>query len=85
MTKEPADSTWTPLQYALWRPHEVSLLAKVPNAKLVKDFRPIAVLPVMDKLYSRVMYMLAETTCDRLVAPQFAFRKFHQAHEVGSY
>ena len=31
----------------------------------------------MYKLYSRVMYM-----CDRLYAPQFAFRKFHQAHEV---
>ncbi len=58
------------------------MLAKIPNAKLVKDFRPIAVLPVIYKLYSRVMYMLAENTCDRLYAPQFAFRKFHQAHEV---
>jgi hypothetical protein len=67
---------------SLWRKHEVSLLAKIPNAKLVKDFRPIAVLPVIYKLYSRVMYMLAETTCDRIYAPQFAFRKFHQAHEV---
>ncbi len=36
----------------LWRKHEVSLLAKLPNAKLVKDFRPIAALPVIDKLYS---------------------------------
>ncbi len=60
----------------------VSMLAKIPNARLVKDFRPIAVLPVIYKLYSRVMYMLAENTCDRLYAPQFAFRKFHQAHEV---
>ena len=58
------------------------MLAKIPNARLVKDFRPIAVLPVIYKLYSRVMYMLAENTCDRLYAPQFAFRKFHQAHEV---
>ncbi len=57
-------------------------MAKIPNARLVKDFRPIAVLPVIYKLYSRVMYMLAENTCDRLYAPQFAFRKFHQAHEV---
>ncbi len=48
----------------------------------MKDFRPIAVLPVRFRLYSRVMHMLAETTCDRLYAPQFAFRKFHQAHEV---
>ncbi len=67
---------------AQWKKHEVSMLAKIPNARLVKDFRPIAVLPVIYKLYSRVMYMLAENTCDRLYAPQFAFRKFHQAHEV---
>ena len=52
------------------------------NGNQVKDFRPIAVLPVIYKLYSRVMYMLAETACSHLVAAQFAFRKYHQAHEV---
>ena len=45
----------------LWATHEVTLLAKVTNALLVKDFRPIAVLPVMYKLYSWVLYMLGET------------------------
>ena len=39
---------------ALWRSHEVSLLAKITNAVYDKDFRPIAaVLPVIFKLYSR--------------------------------
>ena len=66
----------------LWATYEASLLAKVTNAILVKDFRPIAVLPVIFKLYSRVLYMLGETVCRPLRAPQFAFRKFHQAHEV---
>ena len=66
----------------LWATHEVTLLAKIANALRVKDFRPIAVLPVLYKLYSRVLYMLAETTCRSLAEPQFAFRKFHQAHEV---
>ena len=66
----------------LWATHEVTLLAKIPKALRVKDFRPIAVLPVLYKLYSRVLYMLAETTCRSLAEPQFAFRKFHQAHEV---
>ena len=66
----------------LWIQHEVSLLAKITHAVLVKDFRPIAVLPVLYKLYSRIMYMLTETTCRHLVAAQFAFIKFHQAHEV---
>ena len=81
-TKGPADSTWKPLQDALWTSHEVSLMAKVPNVKLVKEFGPIAALPVIYKLYSRVMYMMAETTCGRLVPAQFALRKFHRAHEV---
>ena len=46
------------------------------------DFRPIAVLPVLFKLYSRVLYMLGETMSRPLQAPQFAFRKYHQAQEV---
>ena len=66
----------------MWATYEVSLLAKVTNAILVQDFRPIAVLPVIFKLYSRVLYMLGETVCRPLRAPQFALRKFHQAHEV---
>ena len=76
------DPAWQPLVDELWRSHEVSLLAKITNAKMVKDFRPIAVLPVIYKLYSRVMNMPAATTCEKLVSAQFAFRKFHQAHEV---
>ena len=66
----------------LWATHEVSLLAKITYAIHVKDFRPIAVLPVIFKLYSRVLYMLGDSMCKPLQAPQFAFRKFHQAHEV---
>jgi hypothetical protein len=67
-----------------WATHEVSLLAKITNAIHVKDFRPIAVLPVIFKLYSRVLYMLGDSMCKPLQAPQLAFRKFHQAHEVSS-
>ena len=66
----------------LWRTHEVSPLEKVTNALMVKDFRPIAVLPVIFKLYSRVLYMLGENVCRGITEPQFAFRKWHQAHEV---
>ncbi len=67
---------------SLWNTHEVSLLAKITNAIYVTYFRPIAVLPVFFKLYSRELYMLGETVCRSLEAPQFAFRKFNQAHEV---
>ncbi len=45
----------------LWATHEVSSLANITNAINSKDFRPIAVLPVLYKLYSRVLYMLGET------------------------
>ncbi len=55
---------------------------KVSNTLLVKDFRPIAVLPVLFKLYSRVLYMLGENVCRGISEPQFAFRKWHHAHEV---
>ena len=66
----------------MWAAYEVTLLAKIASAIKVKDFRPIAVLLVIYRLYSRVLYMLGETTCRSLTEPQFAFRKFHQAHEV---
>ncbi len=78
-TAEPTKHLHTDL---LWKKHEVSLLAKIAEAKLVNDFRPIAVLPVIYKLCNRVMYMLTETACNRLVSAQFAFRKCHPAHEV---
>ena len=68
----------------LWKKHEVSLLAKIAEAKLVNDFRPIAVRPVIYKLYNLVVYMLTETACNRLVSPQLALRKYHQAREVVS-
>ena len=57
-------------------------MADITNAKLVKDFRPVAVLPAIYKLYSRAMYMLTEPTWNRLVSTQFDSRKFHLAHEV---
>ena len=49
---------------------------------MAKDVRPSAVRLVVYRLYSRVMYMLTETACNRLVSAQLAFRKCHQAHEV---
>ena len=78
----PVGLTPSPVSDDLWRQHEVSLLAKIADANMVKDFRPITVLPVIYKLYSRVMYMLAETACNHLISAQFAFRKYHQAHDV---
>ena len=65
-----------------WGEHVVRLLRKKGFQHRVRDFRPIALLPTMYKVYSRVLLALAGSTIDRFDAPQFAFRKHHQAHEV---
>ena len=65
-----------------WDTHLVTLLQKKGFQNRVSDFRPIAVIPVMQKLFSQVMLELAGDSLDSLIAPQYAFRKGHQAHEV---
>ncbi len=66
----------------MWVKQTLSLVKKRANAKHIADFRPIAILPVLQKLYSKMLLRLTRGKCDRLIAPQFAFRKGHQAHEV---
>ena len=62
--------------------HLVTLLQKKGFANRVKQFRPITVLPVLYKVYSRVLLLLTDGRLERLHAPQFAFRPGHQTHEV---
>ena len=54
-----------------WDERLITMLRKKGFQVRVKDFRPSAVLPVLYKLYSRV-----------LLSPQLAGRKHHQAHKV---
>ena len=70
---EDGDDSWD-LQY-------LNLIRKKLNALFVKDFRPIAIIPVLQKLYSRLILNLTGGKCAKLLAPQFAFRTSHQAHE----
>ena len=65
-----------------WNVHFVTMLRKKGFAHRVKDFRPIAVIHVLYKLYSRSLLLMTEGRLGRLQAPQFAFRPHHQAHEV---
>ena len=65
-----------------WDQHLVALLRKKGFQNRVKDFRPIAILPVLYKVYSLVLLALTAQRLDRLEAPQFAFRPHFQAHEV---
>jgi len=65
-----------------WDENAVQLLKKKGFAHRVRDFRPITVLPVLFKVYSRVILALTQNRLDDLKAPQFAFRAHFQTHEV---
>ena len=66
----------------VWNKHMVRLIPKKPNPVMIKDFRPIALLPVVYKWYSRVLGDLGMPWLIKLSPYQYAFRKCHQAHEV---
>ena len=55
-----------------WDEQVVQLLRKKVAPKTVKDFRPITILPMLQKLYSRVLLLLSGTKLDKLTALQFA-------------
>ena len=65
-----------------WNSHRVNLLKKKLFQYRVRDFRPIALLPVLYKLYSRTLLLLTHGQLDIVDAPQFAFRANYQPHEV---
>ena len=65
-----------------WNEQVLNLIKKKATVEFIKDFRPITILPVLQKVYSLLLLGLTEGKCEGLVAPQFAFRRKHQAHEV---
>ena len=66
----------------VWAFHSVSLIAKCAGAQFVTQFRPIALLPVLYKWYSRMLLELGKPKLQKLSKYQFAFRKGYQANEV---
>ena len=60
----------------------MNLVKKKGFRNRMKQVRPIAVIPVLYKVYSTVILMLTDGRLEKLVAPQYAFRKQYQAHEV---
>jgi len=65
-----------------WSEQVLNLVKKKARVEYIKDFRPIAILPVLEKVYAILLLKLTCGKCDNLEAPQFAFRRGHQAHEV---
>ena len=64
-----------------WAVQSLNLVKKKMRAVMIKDFRLIAMLPVLQKIYSLMLLKLTAGKCDVLLAPPFAFRKGHQARE----
>eukprot|EP00973_Karenia_brevis_P022841 3142199-Karenia_brevis.AAC.1 len=65
-----------------WDQHLVRLLKKKDFKNRVHQFRPITVLPVLYKVYSRCLLALTDGCMNKLTAAQFAFRANFQGHEV---
>ena len=59
----------------------VQLVPKIRGACYPRQYRPIALLPILYRLYSRILLHMTRDKLDQLAAPQFAFRKNHQAGE----
>ena len=58
-----------------WENIVANLIEKKSHPETVKEFRPIALIPVLGKLYSKVLLYWATPFLKPLEGPQFAFRK----------
>ena len=65
-----------------WEEHVVNLILKKVAPKMPSDLRPIAILPVLLKVYCAVRLLLVERSFDKLSEWQFAFRPRRQCHKI---
>ena len=64
-----------------WDQVLLNLIQKKVNPITIKDFRPIAILPVLLKLYAKLLDYLTGNNLGTTVGVQFAFKSGHQCHE----
>ena len=67
---------------AVWDIAVTNLINKVARPKTIKQFRPITIIAVLAKVYSKCILTLAAPNMQQLANVQFAFRPKHQPHEV---
>ena len=67
---------------ACWDEQLVVLVEKIRGGMRVKDFRPLGVLPVLQKVYLMVLQKLSDPWTALSSRAQFAFRKHYQTEEV---
>ncbi len=69
-------------QEKVWDEIFINLIPKMRHPKTIRDFRPIAILPVLLKLYCKLLdYLVGDALC-KTSSYQFAFKSGHQCHEV---
>ena len=68
-----------------WNSAAVTLLAKKPQALQLNDYRPISLVPQLQKLYSKWLYALFAPAADQMLpSAQHGFRRKRQCAEVHS-
>ncbi|CAK0800839.1 unnamed protein product, partial [Prorocentrum cordatum] len=66
-----------------WSGHVVQLIRKVPDARKISQFRPIALISVLQKILSMMVMETQRGVIESCRSEsQFAFRRGYQAHEV---
>ena len=66
-----------------WNTAIVTLLAKTPQSNHLDNFRPISLIPQLQKLYSKWLYAMIRFTVDECIPPtQHGFRPRRQAPEI---
>ena len=66
-----------------WQTAIVTLLAKRPQADKLEDFRPISLIPQLQKLYSKWLYSLfLPAALQKIPSTQHGFRPHRQCAEV---
>lgn len=65
-----------------WRSCVANLIAKIQRPLTIAQLRPIAILPDLSKLFSKLIMFLSKPHFRELRGPQFACTPNHQPHEV---
>ena len=73
---------WTEDQDMLWARQLVTMVKKKNGKLTMRGFRPIAMLPTMYRLCSRVLQQLAGQAIHTRYSPQYGHVPGRQAHEV---
>ena len=68
----------------VWSEVAVQLVPKLKGACYPRQYRPIALLPILYRLCSRILLHMTRDRLDQLVAPQFAFRKITKQGDASS-